>query len=360
MLNKNVVTIPEKFKDHPLFTEPVRGTNFGFLAKRGYYEMPEQLKQPELMKEMGINWVTLNMNVCQDTYFSTKVYLDFDFSTGEIELLRMVEKLHQNGIHVLFKPCLTPLDGSWMGCVNFPEIGKQIQGVTVDYWNDWFDSFKKAMRYFSHLAQVTGMDAMLIGAEYHGTEGKVNYWKEVIKIAREEFDGPISYEFTPASCKKDLSWFKDLDFLSYSYYPPAMDFTPPAEKAPVVTLEEMQEYLTSRQETVKWLSENYFNKPVVFTEYGVRSGHGLIMQPFNFTSTTPYDGQMQADYMEASFRVFSPLPQWMGLFWWKWDETQNRPHYNDDPNGEKGFTVQGKPAEAVMKHWYTEVLNKKY
>ena len=204
------------------------------------------------------------------------------------------------------------------------------------------------------------MDAMLIGAEYRGTEDRTKDWKEVIEIVRGEFDGPISYEFTPASCKSSLAWFEDLDFLSYSYYPPAAPATTRAIDAPDYTREEMEEYLKSRQETVKWLSATYFNKPVVFSEYGVRSSHGLIIQPENFLSDTPYDGQMQADYMEASLNTFYPLPQWMGLFWWKWDETQDRPHYKNDPAGDKGFTIQGKPAEKVLKRWYKEnFLDKK-
>ena len=353
MLDRSVVTIPEKFMDHPLFTAPVCGMNVGFMARRGYYETEEMQKQPELMKNAGVNWVTLNMNCCQKAYYSRDIFLDFEFSTGEIELMRYVELLHKNDIHVLFKPCLTPLDGMWMGSINFP-TGQQIQGVNTDYWTEWFNSFKRAMKYFSHIAEVIGMDAMLIGAEYRGTESKAKEWNEVIEIVRENFSGPISYEFTPASCKVPPEWFKNLDFLSYSYYPPAAPRTGLAKDSPDYTREQMEEYLKSRQETVKWLSETFGNKPVVFSEYGVRSAHGLIMQPENFTSTSHYDGQQQADYMEASFNTFYQLPQWMGLFWWKWDETQDRPHYKDDPNGDKGFTIQGKPAEKVLVRWFKE------
>ena len=58
--------------------------------------------------------------------------------------------------------------------------------------------------------------------------------------------------------------------------------------------------------------------------------------------------------MEASFQTFTQVPGWMGLFWWKWDETQNRPQYHGDPNGDRGFTIQGKPAEAVMRRWFAK------
>ena len=75
------------------------------------------------------------------------------------------------------------------------------------------------------------------------------------------------------------------------------------------------------------------------------------MLPYNFMWEAPYDGQEQADYMEAVLNTFWELPCWMGLFWWKWDETQIRPHYHNEPGVNKGFTIQGKPAEQVFKRW---------
>ena len=81
---------------------------------------------------------------------------------------------------------------------------------------------------------------------------------------------------------------------------------------------------------------------------------GSLPQPnatLNFLWDTCYDGEEQANYMEASFRTVWEVPQWMGFFWWKWDETQYRPHYHTEPGVDKGFTIQGKPAEAVMRKW---------
>jgi len=365
-MDRTKVRVPDRFSDHPIFNELICGTNFGFMARRGYYLQEEVKKQPELMAKSGVNWTTINMNICQSAYFSDKIYLDFEFSTGELELAEMVRRLHDNGIKVLFKPCLTPMDGYWMGAVKFPnfEDGHQIQGVSIDYWEKWFRSFKSAAKYYADLAEQVGMDALLIGAEYHGTEGQNSHWEDVIELVRNHYGNPISYEFTPLSRKTyDLEWMKKLDFLSYSYYPPAcepnvvpLDSTcnPGAKDNPSKTMEEMMAYLKSRQNKIQSICERFDNMPIAFTEFGVRSAHGCIMQPYNFLWETYYDGQEQADYMEASFRTFWDLPQWMGFYWWKWDETQNRPQYHGDPNGDKGFTIQGKPAEAVMKKWLSK------
>jgi hypothetical protein len=365
-MDKSKVNIPEKFKDHPIFNERICGTNFGFMAKRGYYLRPETIEQPKIMRENGINWTTLNMNFCQKNYFSTDVYLDFEYSSSAFEISEMVKRLHAEGIRVLFKPALTLLDGGWMGLVRFPEKGQlcQINGVRKDYWGDWFTSFTEALKYFSDLSERIGVDALILGAEYFGTEGQNQYWENVIKEVRNNYGSPISYEFTCESRKHyDLKWMDTLDFLCYSYYPPAAPrnegwvddlINPTIKDNPHYTVEEMQEYLFPRRKRILSISERFGNKPIAFTEFGVRSAHGCCMEPYNFMWDSPYDGQEQANYMEAAFRTFDDLDPWMGLFWWKWDETQDRPQYKGDPNGDRGFTIQGKPAADVMRKWFLD------
>lgn len=121
--DENKVNIPEKLRDNPLFRERIKGMNFGFLSKRGYYGKPEIKAQPALMKDMGVNLVTLNLNICQDRFYSTKLYLDFEYSAGETELKEITDILHDNGIMVLFKPCMTCMDGQPMCYVSFPPRG---------------------------------------------------------------------------------------------------------------------------------------------------------------------------------------------------------------------------------------------
>ncbi|MBP5640034.1 MAG: hypothetical protein J6X55_11185 [Victivallales bacterium] len=354
MLDQSKCLIPERFKDHPLFNEIHCGMNLGFMARRGYYSREDIQKQPAVMAATGVNWTTLNLNICQEAYYSRKVFLDFEFSSGEEELKRMADLIHEQSIRILFKPCLTPLDSAWMGSVTFPE-GRQIQEVEIHYWDEWFDSYTKAICFCADFAEKNKIEAMMIGAELYGTEGQSDRWRKLIQRVRERFSGPITYEFTPLSRKnRTLDWFSDIDFLSYSYYPPATDLIDPASfpTAPKVTRDEMVAFLSDRKQKIHEISQRFNNMPIAFTEAGVRSAHGCIGQPYNYITNTPYDGEEQAAYMDALFTTFSDLPEWLGLYWWKWDETQNRPHYHIDPNGDCGFTIQGKPAEAVLRKWY--------
>ena len=358
-------SIPEKFKSHPIFNELVCGTNFGFLSKRGYYFTDFAKKQPELMQKIGINWTTLNVNLCQESVFSRKLFLDFEYTSSDSEIIEMTKRLHDSGVKVILKPCLTSLDGGAMCHLNFPpkEHMKQIEGVVTDYWGEWFKSYTESQKYFADLAERAGIECLMVGAELLHSDRHDEHWIKVIEAVRQNFSGPITYEFTHASRKiASLAWFDYLDFFSYSYYPPAADANtepllphtnPGAKDTPSYTVEQMCAYLSSRREKIASIMSAYGNKPMLFTEIGTRSAHGCIMQPYNYLWDTPYDGEEQANYMEAIFRTFADLDGWMGLLWWKWDETQHRPHYHGDPNGERGFTIQGKPAEKIMKKWFS-------
>jgi len=361
---KNIINVPDKFKDHPLFTELVVGMNYGFMAKRGYYNTEYAKKQPKLMADMGVNWVTLNANFCMENLASTRCFLDFEYSSTEYELIEMAKRMHDAGLRIMLKPCMTLLDGAWMGRVNFPSDSEntQINGIKLEYWKKWFNSFKECSKYFADIAERCGIEAYLIGAEYFGTEGQNKGWSETIDVVKDIYSGPVSYEFTPKSILNDLNtleWFNKLDFLSHSIYPPARQKNktstllenPDAINQSEQPLEAMIEHLKPQLDVMKAIMERFGNKPILFTEIGCRSARGVSMKPDDYRWKSKYDGMEQANYMEAVFRTFTQLENWLGLLWWKWDETQDRPHYTTDPTGNQGFTIQGKPAEDIFKVW---------
>ena len=363
-LDVSSCAIPERFKDHPIFTTRHCSVNFGFLARRGYFSRPDVFAQAAKIKAAGANWVTLNTHFCQEAFYSRRTFLDFDWSSGEEELSAIVKELHRQGLHVLLKPCLTTLDSSWMGRVNFPE--QQIQGVRNNYWGEWFDSLRQCLAYFSEFAMRHGVEAMIIGAEYSGTTRQADEWLKTIAFVRERFTGPITYEFTDHQVSNDeftmvdmkkvkrLSWLNELDFLAISTYPPAAQKCDRSEwpRLAPVSLESMKKHLAPRRKLMADISQAFGNKPILFTEIGTRSCRGNVVIPWDYITESIRDEDEQANYMEAVFSTFSDLPFWMGLSWWKWDETQkNRPHYSDDPSKDRGFVIYGKKACDVMRRW---------
>ena len=360
--------INPKFRSNPLFSgEPVCGVNYGFLAKRGYFNRENVRRMPAEMRESGVNFCMLNTHFCQETFASTKIFLDPIYSSGEVELQEAVKRLQGEGIHVVLKPCLTLLDSAWMGRVNFPDPDDhQLQGVRTcsRYWPDWFAALRDNLRYFGEFAERNDIKGVLVGAEYTGTLQRDDDWRETIADFRKVYGGPCAYEFTcdpePAATNKTkfewnrkIGFIDDLDFLAYSWYPSARPYV--EEKTwptlPHITLEEMVENLKPARDQFDRKLEMYGRKPVLFTETGIRSAHGCAALPWDAFTKTGYDAQEQADYMEALFRTFADKPQFAGMFWWKWDETQKREHYDPDPRKDRGFIIKGKPACDVFRKW---------
>ena len=361
LFDRSACAIPDRFRDHPLFTTPHCGVNFGFLARRGYFSRPEVRRQPPLMRKAGANWVTLNTHFCQETFASRKVFLDFDWSSGERELVDMIRALHGEGLHIVLKPCLTSLDSAWMGAVTFPgKEQEQIQGVKQRYAEEWFDSLRECLSYFGDIAEETGCEALIAGAEYNGTTKFDDEWRKTIAHVRRHYGGPVTYEFMPGEpAERPLKWFEELDFLALSTYPAAVDAPNEVrgdyanwKNLPPISKASMAKALAAHKPLVAGFSERFGRKPLLFSEIGTRSCRGCVNVPGNYYTESIWDGQEQADYMDAVFATFSTLPAWMGLSWWKWDETQHtRHHYSPDPMKDRGFTICGKPAEAVMRKW---------
>ena len=360
--------INPKFRSNPLFSgEPICGVNLGFLARRGYFNRENVKKMPSEMREAGVNWCLLNTHFCQETFASTRTFIDPVYSAGEVELEEIVKRLQGEGIYVAFKPCLTLLDSAWMGRVCFPDTGEhQLQGVRTcsRYWPDWFNSLRDTLRFFGEFAQRNDIKAVLVGAEYTGTIQQTDEWRKTIADFRTVFGAPCAYEFTadPNPLAEDTSYWEwnnkinfldDLDFLALSWYPSARKYegNDAIPKMPHTSLEEMLAYLKPAREQFDKKVAMYGRKPIILTETGQRSAHGCCSRPWDALTETTYDAQEQADYMEALFRTFSVKPQFAGLFWWKWDETQKRDHYHPDPRKDRGFIIKGKPACDVFRRW---------
>lgn len=329
---------------HVALNELHRGMSIGYQARAGYYAR-EGLAQVEQMAAMNIRWVALQINVMQDTFYSTRLYQDFEFTPKDYEVEAFIEKCHKHGIRVMLKPMVECHDSAWRGQIRFPDNDEQIQGVRVDYWSRWFKSLTDSLLHYGSLAERTGCEMLCVGCELDGTQHRSDDWRRTIARVREIYSGPLTYDPTHRALKAEIpcDWFDALDMLGLSFYFPA------ADKAKA-TVEEMVAFLQPRVQQMEALHQR-FNKPIVFVETGTRSMVGGGAE-HDYRLTRSYDGQEQANYTEAVLAAFWDKPWWRGQYVWKWDEQQDRPQYRVDPAGDTGFTVIGKPAADVLSRWY--------
>lgn len=310
------------------------------MARRGWYESEEARREVDRMAAAGVDCVALMVNVMQERYSSTRMFSDFRFTVSDWELLEIIEAIRARGMRVMLKPVIECHDSVWRGQIRFPEGDQQIQGVVTDYWGPWFESLTASLVHYARLATRGRAEMFCLGCELRGTETRSDDWRRVLGRVRDVYEGVVTYNAAGHYSLRPgelPDWYRDLDLLALSYYAGA-DVEP--------TVEALSEALAPTVERLGEVSRDV-GLPLLFAEVGCRSVEGAVRCPAQHQNVADYDGQVQATWLEAIWRLFSGQSWWAGMFWWKWDEQQDRPQY-DRPGGDTGFTVAGKPAEETM------------
>lgn len=325
---------------------------FGYYARNGYYSSPEARQEIDRMATLNIEWVCLISIVLQDTFASTRQYRDFLQTPADDEIRDIIDYIHSKGMKVQLRPMLECWDGTQRGHIRFPHEMTIIPGKPITHWSQWFRSMTERTLHYARLAQRAGCEAYGLDSELDNTVDQQKYWKEVIAAARSVFKGHLTSGHTPhTDFRKELQqnpnhWFYDLDSVGTSFYHAAAD-GPGATKEQM--LAKLQPHLDYYREVAK-----LYGKPFYLSECGCCSTAGATTKPYGWDNPGGYDGEEQARYLDAVLTTFWKEPWFMGLYWWKWEEQNDRPWLRDDPRGDKGFPVWNKPAAKVMKEWFSK------
>lgn len=326
-----------------------RGMTFGFYARNGYYSSPDAYAQVDKIKALNIEWVCVVAIVMQDTFASTHQYRDFTETPADDELRDIIDYIHKCGMKVQLRPMLECWDGTQRLEIHFPDERTIMPGKPITHWSRWFKSMIERTLHYARVASRAGCECFGIDSELCHTVHQNKYWKEVIAAARSEFRGHITVGHTPeVDFLKELAnkdhWFYELDSLGVSFYHPVAN-------APGASLDVMTKHLKPWLEHYRKVAALY-GKPFYFSETGCCSTEGATTDPCGWDHGGGYNGNEQALFLEAILNTFWNEPWWMGMYWWKWAEHNDRPWFRDDPRGDKGFSLDGKPAADVMKLWY--------
>jgi hypothetical protein len=326
-----------------------RGMTFGFYARNGYFGLPEARQQVDKMKELNIEWICVVSTVLQETMMSGRQFRDFKMTPADDELRDIIDYIHEKGMKVQLRPMLECWDGTHRYHITLPPDGEIIPGKPITHAKRWFESMIDRTLHYARLATRGGCEAYGLDSELDHIVHFNEQWKQVVVAARSVFSGHLTSSHTGAAqflkqLEQPDHWWFDLDSLGNSFYDPVSD-------KPGATKEEMLQFLQKSMAHHRKIAELY-GKPYYFGESGCCSTAGATRKPYGWDNPGGYDGTEQARFMEAVLETFWNEPWWMGMYWWKWDEQNYRPQFHDDPRGNKGFTIDGKPAAQVMKKWY--------
>lgn len=326
------------------------GVTFGFYRRAAEWDKARLAIEFDHMAELNVKWVCVVPTVMKETSDSPRQFHDYEVTPSDIDLADAIDAIHERGMKVQLRPMIENYDGWGRLRINFPPDGDhRIPGLKSVKWEGWWRAMNARTRHYARIAERTGCEMYGLDSEIDLFVHMNDEWRTVLATARGVFSGPITscHTHTVDFLKEladDNCWFRDLDVLGTSFY-----FA--SEAAPGASVTDRIEFLKPRLEQYREMAAAY-GKPIMFGECGCTSCSGAGMRPASWHGGDTFDPDEQANHLEAVLRTFWDEPWWAGLYWWKWDENNDRPQFRDDPKGDKGFTVYGKRAGDVMSLWY--------
>ncbi|MGD0596500.1 MAG: hypothetical protein ABSA64_03130 [Sedimentisphaerales bacterium] len=336
----------------------IKGHSWGWVGTRGQYLGDAPAESMKKLAETNANWVCIafgaEMNKPDDTNI---LWGDNDpCMVTDNEIRRAIELARKNNLKVILKPTVNVRDGTWRGYIQF----KNPDGKTIDVnaWGQWWGNFNRFILHYAQIAKETNCEMLCLGCEMGTTEPFVDRWRNLIAEVRKVYPGAITYNANHGNETK-VRWWDATDVIGISgYYAIGADDEQAAKKDPnkVLVSDTSVEALKRRvlpiKENLRKVSQRY-DRPVFFIELGMCSAKGCSAAPFthNDPNTMIYDGDEQARFYQAMLEAFWDEPWFIGYAWWDWHTDL---YSLKKAKTDTTFCIYGKPAEKVVKEWYSK------
>ena len=209
-------------------------------------------------------------------------------------------------------------------------------------WQKFFKYYNSWIRHYALLAEMYGMDSFCVGVELlKTTRDHQQEWREIISKVRRIYHGPIVYAANWGEEFEQIKFWDELDYIGLNCYYPLSG-------KDEVTLADLKQGTAKFLPTIERVARKY-QKPVLLTEVGFCSREKAWQKPHERgrrTASPSFADQALA--YRAIFESFWDKEWFYGFYWWKW------PTYLEYGGLQhSGFTPNGKPAEKVVKKWYS-------
>ncbi len=292
-------------------------------------------------KAMGANSVSLIIPYYQSTLSSSDMGPGWNTPTDSA-LINAVTYAHSLGLRVDLKPHLQVSSDptAWRATIDASDR------------DSWYANYGTMLKHYASIAQSHHVENITIGTELITMASSIQYadntthWDKIIDDVRAVFSGTLTYSANWGSSgwydeKNYIKFWDKLDYIGISAYLPL-------STDPNYTVNDLKATWANWNTTqIKTLSDTW-HKPIVFTEIGYRSVDGAMARPARWQTSGSVDLKEQMDGYQALFEYWSQFDYFNGINIWAWSSDPNAggPTNND-------FTPQGKPAQDLIKQWFT-------
>jgi len=306
----------------------------------GGYSNSNSIAAIEQMVSFGIEWVALSVTQYQDEYNSTKIYPIRDKTPADESLIFAIRKLHELKLKVMLKPHLDIVNanGKWRGDIGFEN---------PDDWQAWFKSYADFILRYANIASLENVELFCIGTELSkATLAQPQAWRDLIGKVREVYKGQLTYAANWSNEFDQITFWDALDYAGIDPYFPLVCSARP----------QVAELKSAWGDWIKQIEawQAKINKPVIFTEIGYRSLRGANEEPWQHSTAGELDPELQTNCYQALLESFWERPWFYGVYWWYWG---TNPKMGGALN--RGFTPQNKPAQEIVKEWYSRPISTK-
>jgi hypothetical protein len=345
---------PSKYSHTHSETGFIKAISWGWPGEHGTYSGPNAVDSMKKMTETRANWICISfagemMKPNEPNIFWAD---DDPCMVTDAEIRRAIDLARKNNLKVILKPVVNVRDGTWRGYIDFKTPNNK---PDVNEWNKWFADFDKFLLHYAKIAQETKCEMFCLGCEMSTTEKFMSNWRGVVADVRKVYTGAITYNANHGNEEK-VKWWDAVDVIGMSgYYPVGADMNKPTDDPCKVPNDSSVEGMKKRwkpiKQKLKYVSQQA-NRPVFFIEIGVCSAKGNTSIPWQHPDKSAfYDADEQARFYQAVFETFWDEPWFFGFAWWDWPANL---YSQEDAKTDSGFCIYGKPAEKVVKEWYSK------
>jgi hypothetical protein len=285
----------------------------------------------------GVNYVTLTIPLSQSNIYSSDVSTSGSTPTNQ-SLVSGIQYIHSLGMHVALSLHDDPNDGQWRALINPSDR------------TSWFANYGQILNQYADTAQANGVEELVIATEMSSltipsySSQNTPGWINLIKSVRTHYSGILTYGANHGGYMSDdtlLGFWGYLDEIGISAY-----YSMGNSSSTISNMESDWAQIDANE--LKGLASEY-NKPIIFIEVGYISGDNALGDPGSaYTNPGNTNLTIQANAYQALLSYWSNSTYMRGVSFWDWSPNPNAGGSNDND-----YTPQNKPAEQVMKQWFT-------
>jgi hypothetical protein len=278
-------------------------------------------------KQMGAAAVAIVPFLWQPDTRSPQLVRGNDMSDSDLRAA--IRDVHRLGLAAVVKPHVW-VPGSWAGAIT-PD--------SEPAWGTWFARYRAEIVRLAKVANEEDADAFAVGTELVKTTQRPE-WSEIIAAVRAVFPRTLFYVAHNAEEAEAVPFWRELDLIGVTLYPALGAAEDAAGRQAVMeTVARRLDTLAARD-----------RKPIVVAEIGLRSARDATLKPWESAEerAAEPDPQIQAEVLAEWLKVLD-RPAVRGVLIWRMlsDPGAGGPADTD-------FTVQGKPAEEVLRCVWTQ------